>query len=82
MGASETVYHQLDTAMVTEFSGYDGKPVTDAKVIALVANNAVADSASAGDEDPYFLTEHPSMQKAADRSATTVLSKQKWALLK
>ena len=59
MGASETVYHQLDTAMVTEFSGYDGKPVTDAKVIALVANNAVADSASAGDEVSVFLDRTP-----------------------
>lgn len=59
MGADETVYHQLDTAMVTEFSGYDGTPVDDAKVIALVANNAVADSASAGDEVSVFLDRTP-----------------------
>ena len=59
MGADETVYHQLDTAMVTEFTGYDGAPVTDAKVIALVVNNAVADSASAGDEVSVFLDKTP-----------------------
>lgn len=59
MGADETVYHQLDTAMVTEFTGYDGAPVTDAKVIALVSNNAVADSASAGDEVSVFLDRTP-----------------------
>ena len=59
MGADETVYHQLDTAMITEFTGYDGAPVTDAKVIALVVNNAVADSASAGDEVSVFLDKTP-----------------------
>ena len=59
MGADETVYHQLDTAMITEFTGYDGVPVTDAKVIALVVNNAVADSASAGDEVSVFLDKTP-----------------------
>ena len=31
MGADETVYNRLDTAMVTEFTGYDAKPVTDAR---------------------------------------------------
>ena len=59
MGADETVYHQLDTAMITEFTGYDGAPVTNAKVIALVVNNAVADSASAGDEVSVFLDKTP-----------------------
>ena len=59
MGADETVYHQLDAAMTTEFTGYDGAPVIDAKVIALVANNAIADSASAGDEVSVFLDRTP-----------------------
>lgn len=59
MGADETVYHQLDTAMVTEFTGYDGKDVEDAKVIALITNNAVANSASAGDEVSVFLDKTP-----------------------
>lgn len=59
MGASETVYHQLDTTMITEFTGYDCKPVSDAKVIALVANNAIQDSASAGDEVSVFLDKTP-----------------------
>ena len=59
MGADETVYNRLDTAMVTEFTGYDAKPVTDAKVIALVVNNEVADVASAGDEVSVFLDRTP-----------------------
>ncbi len=59
MGADETVYNQLDTSMVTEFTGYDGTPITDAKVIALVANNKVAESASAGDEVSVFLDRTP-----------------------
>ena len=59
MGADETVYHQLDTAMITEFTGYDGGPVTEAKGSALVVNNAVADSASAGDEVSVFLDKTP-----------------------
>ena len=59
MGADETVYNRLDTAMVTEFTGYDGMPVTDAKVIALVANNEVAETASAGDEVSVFLDRTP-----------------------
>ena len=45
--------------MITEFTGYDGVPATDAKVIALVVNNAVADSASAGDEVSVFLDKTP-----------------------
>ena len=59
MGASETVYNQLDTAMVTEFTGYDCKPVNDAKIIALVANNEVAEKAVAGDEVSVFLDRTP-----------------------
>ncbi|MEA5083039.1 MAG: alanine--tRNA ligase [Lachnospiraceae bacterium] len=55
MGADETVYHQLDTAMVTEFDGYSKTVVSDAKVIALVANNAVANKAVVGDEVSVFL---------------------------
>jgi alanine--tRNA ligase len=55
MGADETVYHQLDPAMVTEFVGYDNEVVSDAKVIAIVANNAVANKAVVGDEVSIFL---------------------------
>ncbi|HCT65635.1 MAG TPA: alanine--tRNA ligase [Lachnospiraceae bacterium] len=55
MGADETVYHQLDPAMVTEFVGYDNEVVSDAKVIAIVANNAVANKAVVGDEVSVFL---------------------------
>lgn len=59
MGADETVYHQLDTSLVTEFVGYDCSTITDANVIALIANNTVSDSASAGDEVSVFLDKTP-----------------------
>lgn len=59
MGADETVYHKLDVDMVTEFAGYDVKEVSDAKVIAIIANNEVSDSAVAGDEVSVFIDRTP-----------------------
>lgn len=59
MGADETVYHKLDVDMVTEFAGYDVKEVADAKVIAIIANNEVSDSAVAGDEVSVFIDKTP-----------------------
>ncbi len=59
MGADETVYHQLDTAMVTEFVGYDRSLVEDAKVLALVADNQVADKAVTGQQVAVFLDKTP-----------------------
>lgn len=59
MGADETVYHKLDVDMVTEFAGYDVKEVTDAKVLAIVAENEVSDSAVAGNEVSVFIDRTP-----------------------
>ncbi len=59
MGADETVYHQLDTAMVTEFAGYDVKNVEDAKVLAIVANNEVVKEAVVDDHVAVFLDKTP-----------------------
>lgn len=59
MGADETVYHKLDVDMVTEFAGYDVKEVTDAKVLAIVAENEVSDSAAAGNEVSVFIDRTP-----------------------
>lgn len=59
MGADETVYHKLDIDMVTEFAGYDVKEVTDAKVLAIVAENEVSDSAVAGNEVSVFIDRTP-----------------------
>lgn len=59
MGADETVYHQLDVDLVTEYAGYEVKEVTDAKVIALIAQNKVTNQATAGDEVSVFLDKTP-----------------------
>ena len=59
MGADETVYHKLDVDMVTEFAGYDVKEVTDAKVLAIAAENEVSDSAVAGNEVSVFIDRTP-----------------------
>ncbi len=55
MGADETVYHKLDTAMVTNFDGYQKTELKGSKVLALVVNNEISDSATAGDEVSVFL---------------------------
>ncbi|MGL4789823.1 MAG: alanine--tRNA ligase-related protein, partial [Anaerotignaceae bacterium] len=59
MGADETVYHQLDTNMVTEFTGYHDTQITDAKIIAIVANNNVTDKAVVDEEVSIFLDKTP-----------------------
>lgn len=59
MGADENVYNQLDVNMETKFAGYDVKQLTDAKVIALITNDAVAENASAGDSVCVFLDNTP-----------------------
>ena len=59
MGADETVYHQLDTSLSTEFVGYTENTVEDAVITALVANNAVADSAKVDDEVAIFVDKTP-----------------------
>ena len=49
MGADETVFHQLDPAMSTEFVGYENNEISGAKVLALVSGDEVVDEAHEGD---------------------------------
>ena len=59
MGAAETVYNELSAELTTVFAGYDVAEVSDAKVIALVANDEVATGAQAGDTVAVFLDRTP-----------------------
>ncbi len=59
MGAAVTVYDELPTDLKTAFAGYDVDTVEDAKIIALVANDAVATGAQAGDTVAVFLDRTP-----------------------
>ncbi len=72
MGAAVTVYDELPTDLETKFAGYDVDTVADAKIVALVANDAVADGAQAEDSVVVFLDRTPSTQKAAVRLAIMV----------
>ncbi len=47
MGAAETVYNELPVELETAFAGYDVYDVANAKIVALVANEAVAETAQA-----------------------------------
>lgn len=59
MGAAETVYHELPVELETSFAGYDVKEVSDAKIVALIANNEVAGVAQKGDSVSVFLSSTP-----------------------
>ena len=59
MGAAETVYNELSAELTTVFAGYDVAEVSDAKVIALVANDEVTTGAQAGDSVAVFLDKTP-----------------------
>ncbi len=58
MGAEETVYNQIDTALVSEFLGYDVFDA-DAKIIAIVASGELAGEAVAGQEVSIILDHTP-----------------------
>ena len=59
MGADETVYHQLDTGMVTEFAGYDDEKIAGAKILAIVANNEAKNIAVVDDNVAVFVDKTP-----------------------
>ena len=59
MGAAATVYDELPAELVTAFAGYDVAEVADAKVVALVANDEIAEMAQAGDSVAVFLDRTP-----------------------
>lgn len=59
MGADETVFHQLDPAMSTTFTGYDNDVEKDAEILALVSNDAIVESAGEGAEVSIILDKTP-----------------------
>lgn len=59
MGAAETVYNEIPVELETSFAGYDVSEVTDAKIVALVANNEISGAAQTGDEVAVFLDKTP-----------------------
>ena len=59
MGAAETVYNALPVEMQTIFAGYDVSDVADAKILAVAANDVLADTAKAGDSVSVFLDRTP-----------------------
>ena len=59
MGAAETVYNELPVELETAFAGYDVYDVANAKIVALVTNEAVAETAQAGDAVAVFLDRTP-----------------------
>lgn len=58
MGAEETVFHQLDPAMSTEFDGYNNLEL-DGKVLAIIVNDAIVDEAKAGDDVAIIFDKTP-----------------------
>ncbi|MCI1930713.1 MAG: alanine--tRNA ligase [Clostridia bacterium] len=59
MGSAETIYNQLDAAMVTDFDGYDKAEINDAKIVAVVSDNKIVDSAQVGADVAVFLDKTP-----------------------
>lgn len=59
MGAAETVYNELPVELETAFAGYDVYDVANANIVALVANEAIAETAQAGDVVAVFLDRTP-----------------------
>ena len=59
MGAAETVYNELPVELETAFAGYDVYDVANAQIVALVTNEAVAETAQAGDTVTVFLDRTP-----------------------
>ncbi|MBR4016111.1 MAG: alanine--tRNA ligase [Anaerotignum sp.] len=59
MGAAETVYNDLPADLETAFAGYDVFEVKDAKIVALVANDAISAGAQAGVSVAVFLDKTP-----------------------
>ncbi len=58
MGAEETVFHQLDPAMSTEFDGYD-ELMAKGKVLALVVDDEIVSEAHAGDNVAIIVDKTP-----------------------
>lgn len=50
MGAEETIFHKLDPAMKSEFLGYTNSIIENSKVLAIVCNDNIVDSAKENDK--------------------------------
>ncbi len=50
MGAEETIFHKLDPAMKSEFLGYDSNNLKDSKVLSIVCEENIVDTAKEGDK--------------------------------
>lgn len=59
MGADETIFHQLDPAMSTVFTGYDNNIEKDSKILALISNDSIVESAGEGAEVSIVLDKTP-----------------------
>ncbi len=59
MGADETVYHKLDTSLVTKFIGYSDYVCENAKIVAITRGNDIVNSAKTGDEVSVFVDVTP-----------------------
>ena len=59
MGADETIYHKLDIEMITEFAGYNIKRVDNAKILAIISENEINNSATSGNKVSIFIDKTP-----------------------
>ena len=59
MGADETVYHKLDPAMSTIFTGYDNDTEKNAQILAVIADECIVESASEGEKVSIVLDKTP-----------------------
>ncbi|MDE6181897.1 MAG: alanine--tRNA ligase, partial [Eubacteriales bacterium] len=59
MGAEETIFHKLDSAMESEFCGYNKIELEGAKVLAIVSEDAILNCAKEGDKISIVLDKTP-----------------------
>lgn len=59
MGAQETIYHELDPAMVTEFDGYDRLWMVEAEILAMTGEGEILYTAMPGTQVTIFTDKTP-----------------------
>ena len=59
MGAEETIFHKLEPTMESEFLGYEQSFLEDAKVLAIVSENEILQSAKEGEKVTIILNKTP-----------------------
>ncbi|MCI9077973.1 MAG: alanine--tRNA ligase [Lachnospiraceae bacterium] len=70
MGAEETVYQQLDTSLVTEFTGYS-KLVSDSVITALTTETEVVQALSDGEKGTIITSQTPFYATMGGQQADT-----------